>query len=218
MMMMRYIQILGLMSLMPLAHADVIYTFDQGGSCCGTGIFATLTLHSVDADTVMVTETLTPGNVFAFTGAGSALDFNIDKSFSIVPGTLTTGFSLGGSDSPSPFPSFTSSISCTSPCIFGSGSSAPNFFGPLSFEVTNPTGLSTSDFVASTGGVFFASDIGIPKNNGFTTGNVGALAGLPHDPPPPGVPEPSSMILLATGLGAVVMGKNRLVHKFRSSR
>jgi hypothetical protein len=201
------------MSFVSMAHADVIYTFDQG-VCCGTGPFATLVLHSIDANTVQVTETLTTGNVFAFS-AGEPLDFNLDKAFSIVAGTLSAGFSLGGADTPNPFPSFSSSIVCTSPCIYGNGTSPPTFSGPLTFEVQNLGGLSPSDFIASvdkTGSYFFTTDVGAPKvGGGFNTGNVAALAGTVQAGPP--VPEPSSMFLYATGLLALMWSRKYVSRK-----
>jgi len=205
----------GLMSLLPLAQADIIYTFDQGGSCCGTGIFATLSLHAVNANTVEVTETLSAGNVYAFTGTGRTLEFNIDKPFTIVDGTLTAGFSLSGADSPSPFPNFTSSIICTAPCIYGNGTSAPEFLGPLSFQVTNAGGLTPADFVSSTGGIFFTSDIGVPTTGGrFSTGNVAASIGIEtRGAPPPDVPEPSTILLYASGMGAVVLLRKQIARQ-----
>ena len=80
-----------LLGVASLARADMIYTLNLGGSCCRCGTFGSITLHSIGADTVMVTETLIPGNAFAVSGAGASLEFTVDEAFTYVPGTLTTG-------------------------------------------------------------------------------------------------------------------------------
>ncbi|HEY3835262.1 MAG TPA: PEP-CTERM sorting domain-containing protein, partial [Bryobacteraceae bacterium] len=169
------------------------------------------TLTSVNADTVMVKETLASGEVFAVSGAGKSLAFNIDEAFTIVAGSLTSGFTSGSSTSSSPFGSFSSFVDCTSTTVCGNGTSPPTFSGPLSFEVFNAAGLTPSDFI-SNGTAFFASDIGVPKTGGgFNTGNVASDSGVSLAPPP-STPEPSTMILL--GLGSFAM----FVVKKRSSR
>ena len=201
----------GIIGFSALARADMIYTLNLGGSCCGTGPFGTITLHTVDADTVMVTETLAAGDVFAVSGAGKSLAFNIDEAFTIVAGSLTTGFTSGSSTSSSPFGNFSSFVDCTSSAVCGNGTSPPQFSGPLSFSVFNAAGLTTADFIANAGGDFFASDIGVPKTGGgFNTGNVASNSGVQQSPPPPTAPEPGSMILLGLGSVAMFVAKKRL--------
>src|ERR1700761_9500170 len=134
----------------------MIYTLNAGGSCCGTGPFGSITLHSIDADTVLVTETLAPGDVFAVSGAGASLEFTINEAFSYVAGTMTTGFTSGSSGSAAPFGSFGSFVDCTSSAVCGNGTSPPQFSGPLLFEVFSAAGLTAANFVAN-GGYFFAS-------------------------------------------------------------
>jgi hypothetical protein len=193
-----------LMGLTSAARADLTYTFDNGGSCCGTGPFGTVLLHVIDADTVKVTETLGAGEVFAVGGAGNSLSFNVDEAFTYVPGTLTAGFTTGTSGKASPFGTFGAFVEC-GPTVCGNGTSPPEFSGPVTFELTNATGLTPADFI-SNGSAFFAADIGVPKaGGGFSTGNVAADKA-------PAVPEPKGTVFLFTsGLAvALWMFKKRL--------
>jgi hypothetical protein len=183
-----------LLILASTARADTMFTLTDGGSCCGTGTFATVVLHVVDADTVQVTETLTTGDVWAISGAGESLGFNVDESFSFVVGSFSSGFGPGAAPAKaSPFSDFSSGVDCTVSSICGSGTNK-TFSGELQFEVTNAGGLTPSDFTNSSGD-YFASDIGVPKGEGkFSTGNVaGDTSGTPSS-----VPEPASMFLLFT--------------------
>ena len=201
---------LGLMALASAARADMIYALDLPGTCCTGNDFGTITLHPVDADTVQVTLALPAGEVFAVTGAGRSLEFTIDEAFSYVAGSLTNGFigSTSGDSAP-PYGSFGSYVDCSTAC--GNGTSPPQFSGPLTFEVFNGAGLSPSDFIAKSGGHFFAADIGQPTGGGnYSTGNVASDLGVSPDPPPPTTPEPASIVLLATGLGFTLwLGRKR---------
>jgi len=186
----------------PAAKADLMFNLDLGGSCCTGGPFATVTLHQVNSTTVQVTETMLGGDVFAGTPPpAQSLAFDVDKSFTYVAGTLTTGFTTGTNASEPPFGSFPFFVDCTDGTVCGNGTSPPTFSGPLTFEVTNATGLLATDFV-KTGptGYYFASDIGQPKaGGGFNTGSVAtSTPGTPSS-----VPEPTSILLLVTVVGAV---------------
>src|ERR1051325_8117265 len=197
------------MFLASTARANMIFVLDQGGSCCGSGLFATVTLKDIDANTIQVTETLSSGEIFTVTGAGNSLAFNVDKSFTYVPGSLTPGFSTGVNDTSSPFGAFSSFVTCSDSSVCGTGASVPHFSGPLTFTISSITGLSDNDFVANSGGYYFASDIGIPSASGiYTTGNVAAILGTPQTPT--STPEPGSMALLGLGLlGASWFGRKR---------
>jgi hypothetical protein len=188
----------------PAAKADLLFNLDLGGSCCTGGPFATVTLHQVNSTTVQVTETMLGGDVFAGTPPpAQTLGFDVDKSFTYVAGTLTTGFTTGTNASEPPFGSFPFFVDCTDHSVCHNGTGPPVFTGPLTFEIQNTGGLLTSDFIATTpGGYYFASDIGQPKaGGGYNTGSVATST--------PGtnlstVPEPSSILLLVTVVGGVI--------------
>lgn len=193
----RYVVLafLVLLALTSSVRADVV--LNNGGSCCGTGPFGTVGLLQMGPDDVQVTVTLAANEVFANTGAGSSLSFNVDEAFSFM--NVPSGFTTGTSGKASPFGTFADWITCgTSVC--GNGTSPPHFSGPLVFDVTNAGGITPADFVATSqsDNQVFAADIGIGCDSptGCTaTGNVAGAGGPP-------VPEPkSTAFLLCAGLG-----------------
>ena len=189
------------------AHADAIgttasFTLNQDGctGTCGTSPFGTVLLTQTTSSLVTVEVTLFNGDEFIKSGAGDALEFNLSGDPSPITIAITsplTGFSIGPApDTASAFGSFDYSVTCSG-CGKGASSPLP---GPLTFTVTDLAGVGVSDFIGN-GSVknpatnyFFAADITGTNSN---TGNVAALVAPVT---PPSVPEPSSLLLLGTGI------------------
>jgi hypothetical protein len=195
-----------------MAQASTItYTLNLDGcsSGCGAPPYGSVQLDDgSNSGTVTVTLTLAPDIVFAGSGAGDALEFNLANpavaGLSITPAD-TLNYDLGPApNTASAFGEFTNSIAC----ITCQGGQAGNPPGPLVFTVTATGGISLSDFVANSGGYFFASDIAALLPGGTKTGNVAASD--------PGVlaPEPSTILLTLGGFGLVGLAKARRLLNF----
>jgi hypothetical protein len=138
---------------------------------------------------------------FAGTGAGNSLEFNVLNATTADITNISSGFHLGPAPaSASTFGSFLFSIACNDPGACHGGQSG-NTAGPLTFTVNNAL---ISDFVANGSGgsgYYFASDIAVFTGDATRTGDVGATG--PGTVTQTGVtPEPSSLLLLGTGLTA----------------
>jgi hypothetical protein len=168
------------------ASATTIYTLSYDGctGSCGAGPFGTVALDQTTPTTITVTVTLRGSERFAGSGAGDALEFNVQGG--PILSNIPTGFAVGPSpDHASTFGWFLESVTCTA-C---QGANIKNPAGPLSFTVSSADGLTPLDFQPNANGYYFASDIVGQTGN---TGNVGAANAA--------VPEPASLALLALGL------------------
>jgi hypothetical protein len=189
---------LAILALTPAARADLIYQLTDDGCSGGCGpqvSFGQVDLHPVSATEVEVTVTLFNGNDFITTGNHEALTFNVDDgTATVVP--VTAGFTNTTSTDNPPFGTFGYAVACTG-CGPGGSSPLP---GPLLVDVSRASGLAPSDFIANSGGFFFADDI-----LSGTTGQTGAVAATALA----AVPEPSFYVVLVLALAGAVSAVRR---------
>ena len=182
--------VFGLVAVLPASRATTIFPLTQDActGTCGVSPFGTISLVQTTSTLVTVTETLAANELFAGSGAGDALEFNVVGPITVDG--ITPGFAIGPApDSASAFGAFLESVTCTA-C---KGGQVGNPAGPLTFTVTSATGVTISNFIVNDGGFFFAADI--VGNNG-NTGNVAA-----NDPSViSSAPEPVSLCLVGAGL------------------
>jgi hypothetical protein len=181
--------------LVPAAHADTVYTLNEGcvGGCAASP-FGQVDL-SQDGNSVLVTVTLFNGNEFVKNGEGYALEFNIAGNQAVTETDLSTGFT-SGSTADNSFGSFADNVWCNSACPAPSRTNS----GPLTFLVslTNGGTLTIDDFVTNSDGNYFASNI--VTSDGDSTGIVAS-----NDPiETQTAPEPCTVLLLGMGLASVV--------------
>ena len=193
---------LSLASSVARADATDVFTGSQSGECCFNVV-----LDQISPTEIGVTVSLTDGaTYFANTGSHLGFAFNLDTTQATISNVSAPWGSTSWTQT-----SVSQNGYGTFDYSFSNPGNGTNLFngGPLSFDIFDPSGLSFDDFVVSTGadgGNYFVADF-LGNNN---TGESGiSNAGVD----PPGItPEPSSLMLLGTGLlGAAVMMRRRIV-------
>jgi len=194
------VAVVGLLAAPAAAASTVTYTtsLQSGNMCTGCGPFGMVAVSAVagQPDEISVTLTLDPGEVFAKTGAGAALLFDIAGNptltlISVMPSGYSFHHTTTHADGSG---SWNSYIFCD---ICGTGTSPPTQSGPITFVLSSTGPLTASSFVTN-GTYLFASDLGVPNGaGGFFTGDV--VSAGPMTP----VPLPLPLWLLASGLAGL---------------
>ena len=201
---------------LPAAADTVTYTtsLQSGNMCTGCGPFGTVSVSTISGqpDEISVTLTLDPGEVFANTGAGAALLFDISGNpsdlalVSVMPSGFSFHHTTTHADGSGNWNSY---ISCD---ICGSGTSPPTQSGPIRFVLSSSGGLLPSSFVTN-GTYLFASDLGVPNGSGgYFTGDV--VTSGPLTPAPVPLPAPV-WLLISSALGLAVIGPKRRAWRSR---
>ena len=188
-------------------------TTNDCSSGCGSGPFGTVTVSSISSTEVSVNLTLAANEVFAVTGAGDALLFDLTGNPTISISNLTTGFSAdriasGGSIHAGGTGHWQYDIVCSG-C--GNGTSSPNLSGPINFDVTVAGGITPASFIQNDNSLFFATDIGVSNGRGgYSTGDVAA-------PSVSATPLPAALPLFIGGLGMIGLLSRRRKRNVQSS-
>jgi hypothetical protein len=207
------------------ASADLIYQLDESG-CCGNIDFGTVTLDDTGTPgQVIVTVHLnepTPIAGIVQTGLTSFLFNNSVSLTSANVSDVTPGFAWTTSLNGDGAGTFQYGFDCTDAC--GNGGSDP-FVGDFSFTLL-ASGLSSATFTPNPvnggkGGNYFAVDICLASDTGCqatgvawtdnpcTEGCTPPPCTVDCGPPDQNVPEPASVLLLASAAIAAGLARRR---------